>query len=44
VTFQDASAVELAPIPKRLKAEQPEDPEPIKDVTYDKFYTCLFIL
>ena len=41
MTFQVASEVELAPIPKRLKAEQPEDPEPAKDVIYDN---CLFIL
>ncbi|RIA98836.1 RNA polymerase I associated factor, A49-like protein [Glomus cerebriforme] len=31
VTFRDASEIELAPVLKRLKAEQPEEPEPIKD-------------
>jgi hypothetical protein len=42
VTFRDTNEMELAPVLKRLKAEQPEEPEPIQDVIYDYHY--LFIL
>ncbi|GBB86919.1 hypothetical protein RclHR1_13370005 [Rhizophagus clarus] len=31
VTFRDASEIELTPVLKRLRAEQPKDPEPIQD-------------